>query len=369
MAHHNYTITYRPVTELIEEVRHDMSNYDAFGMIDSFQIVRTIILKLYELGFRIYHIKEDILDIKDGRAELPEYFVKYNFGFLCLKKTGVFTSGHGIKIVEEPTQDTPDITYYDQNGNPAYGYKSIEPNVVDFGNLSCSNNHNNVVGNPALGVRYLGNSKRILFNRCDGSRYELIREVDASITTFNVIRPVVLHDRYSDSNPFGLKCRDCGINIKHMGFGEWFNNYVTASIRNGFMYFEDDGLVATIRVSSNEVMMSDVSNIHVDDMKVYINYTSLPYDEEQKVLLIPDNPIINQFLEYAVKVKIMENALFNSKDPTIGQKFQLIEQRYREYMMKAHALVNMPNFKEMAEAWRMNRKALERKYFSAFSNL
>jgi len=99
--------------------------------------------------------------------------------------------------------------------------------------------------------------------------------------------------------------------------------------------------------------------------KVYINYIGDLVDEEGS-LLIPDHPFLNDYYEYAVKRRVIENLIFEDKGN--GSKLQLIESRYREARNNALTIVNTPDFSEMRTLWRNNRKAQYNKYYDMFKS-
>jgi len=96
---------------------------------------------------------------------------------------------------------------------------------------------------------------------------------------------------------------------------------------------------------------------------VYINYLGDMIDEEGN-LLVPDHPLLNEYYEYAVKRRILENLIFDEADQ--GSRLQLVEARYREARNNALTIVNTPDFKELEDLWRLNRKAQYHKFYSIF---
>jgi hypothetical protein len=306
MSHFKHSLGYRPVSELISEVKYDLSNYDNFGYIDSYQIARLVLYKMYEIGLRIFQHKEMITEVKNHYFNLPIFFVTYNFGFVCFKKEECLDNSLCI------SQTTCDI---DNKNLPANN------------EFICSEG-----------------DQRIFFNSCGGA-FQMVCKKNNVVRTFKNIKPLVLSNRYYDSGPLSRICRNCNFNINPLDVGYAFNDKVYLEIYDKKMGFLQQ----------------------VKEATVYINFVSVPYDYENKELLVPDNPIISQYLEYAIKKKVMENVVLNNNDTGAAQKLQLIEQGYREYSNKAHALVNTPNFKEMADVWKMNRLALERKYYHIFS--
>jgi hypothetical protein len=99
--------------------------------------------------------------------------------------------------------------------------------------------------------------------------------------------------------------------------------------------------------------------------KVYLNYQGQMEDENGD-LLVPDHDLINEYYEYALKARIMENLYMNGED--VAQRMQLIEQRLRAARNAALSVVNTPNFKELQQMWWTNRRAMYGKYYYMFES-
>jgi hypothetical protein len=82
--------------------------------------------------------------------------------------------------------------------------------------------------------------------------------------------------------------------------------------------------------------------------------------------MVLDNPYVNEYYEYAIKQRLLENLYMNGED--VVQKLNLIEQRLRAARNNALSLVNTPNFAEMYKMWEMNRKAQYNKYYDMFKS-
>ena len=74
--------------------------------------------------------------------------------------------------------------------------------------------------------------------------------------------------------------------------------------------------------------------------------------------------IINEFYEYAIKQRLLENLFMNGEDVT--QRIQLVEQRLRAARNNALTIANMPDFVEMKKLWETNRKAMYGRYYNMF---
>ncbi len=114
---------------------------------------------------------------------------------------------------------------------------------------------------------------------------------------------------------------------------------ITVYIKNGFLY---------ANISEGTLHISYQGNL----------------EDDQGNLLVLDHPMINEYYEYALKQRILENLFISGEDVT--QKLQLIEQRYRAARNNALTIVNTPDFAEMYQLWKMNRKAMYHRYYNMF---
>jgi hypothetical protein len=103
----------------------------------------------------------------------------------------------------------------------------------------------------------------------------------------------------------------------------------------------------------------------VDHASIYINYQGT-FTDENGDLLIPDHPMLNEYYEYAVKKRILENLVMDGEN--VGAQYQLVSQEYRGARNNALTIVNTPNFSEMEKLWAMNRKAMYSKYYDMFKS-
>lgn len=100
---------------------------------------------------------------------------------------------------------------------------------------------------------------------------------------------------------------------------------------------------------------------------LYINYESVLEDEEGNLLVL-DHDIINDYYEYAIKRRILENVYLNGEESAMS-KLNLIEPRYREAKSEATSIVNTPDFKEFQDTLDLNRVAAHKRFYSFFTNV
>lgn len=170
------------------------------------------------------------------------------------------------------------------------------------------------------------NSPRVFIN-CKGEQQELIQVINPSKTvSFKQLTPLKMRP-----NP------DIDCNCPNL----YYRCADEAWLSNGFLY------------------------TNFTTGTVYLNYQSLMEDEHGN-LLVPDHDLLNEYYEYGVKRKILETLFM--EDENVGNKLQLIEQRYREARNRSMSLVNTPNFSELQAMWTLNRKAMYDRYYNMFKS-
>jgi hypothetical protein len=119
------------------------------------------------------------------------------------------------------------------------------------------------------------------------------------------------------------------------------NTQRSAYIKNGFIY------------------------TNIEKGQLYISYQGALEDDEGNLLVL-DHPMINEYYEYAMKQRLLENLFMNGEE--VSQKMQLVEQRLRAARNNALSIVNTPDFAEMKQLWETNRKAQYGKYYDMFKS-
>lgn len=99
--------------------------------------------------------------------------------------------------------------------------------------------------------------------------------------------------------------------------------------------------------------------------KIYINYQAQMENHEGE-LIVMDHPLVNEYYEYALKQRILENMIFAGEP--VSQQLGLIEARLRAARNNALSFVNTPNYAELQKIWKMNRKAQYDKYVNMFKS-
>ena len=106
------------------------------------------------------------------------------------------------------------------------------------------------------------------------------------------------------------------------------------------------------------------TNIEKGDL--FLSYQGAMEDDEGNLLVL-DHPVINEYYEYAVKQRLLENLYISGED--VIQKLQLVELRLKAARNNALTIVNTPDFSEMYQLWKTNRKAMYGKYYDMFKSV
>lgn len=182
---------------------------------------------------------------------------------------------------------------------------------------------------PWVEQKYCSNEsnpeKPVCLTQC-GNSYQLIQVVNTETRSYTHFHPI----RFRNSQFVDCDCP----NLRHMAHDE-------AYIKDGWVYtnFEEGNL--------------------------YINYQGTLQDDDGN-LLVPDHPYLNEYYEYALKKRILENLIMDGSN--VAAQLQLVQQEYRAARNNALSVVNTPNFSEMEKLWTANRKAMYGKYYDMFKS-
>lgn len=159
-----------------------------------------------------------------------------------------------------------------------------------------------------------------------GNSYELIQIVNSQTRTYSHFAPI----RFKNSQFVDCNCP----NLNHLSADE-------AYIKDGWVYtsFEEGNL--------------------------YINYQG-DLQNSNGDLMVPDHPYMNEYYEYGLKKRILENLVMDGSN--VVTQLQLVNQEYRAARNNALSVVNTPNFSEMEKLWSANRKAMYGRYYDMFKS-
>jgi len=330
----NYTLQYRTFDMLLASVAGDFKKYQLQDLIDPQDIIKVAKRVNYDLGLRIHQVKEKVIDVEKGKAKLPLDFYILEFALVV--------GEYSIK------QYLPQGTHIEEKliGKVTPEYQQAPPDPIDWCNIPfeepecdpcdpCGDCYDPCAPCPQCGLNMVNgicnpcctNPDSCTLN-CDGNVYQLVQKLTYETRYYKQIYPLRITQSTQDLHNF---CPNL----------HW-DSAMTGEIKDGWL-----------RTS-------------FPTGKVYINYQGLLEDAEGN-LLVPDHDGLNDYYEYALKQRIIENLVMNDEEISEA-KITIIEGRYREARNKALSLVNMPNFKELRDLYQGNRNAQYHKYYDMFSS-
>jgi hypothetical protein len=338
---YNYTLKYRTFDQLLDSIRIDFIQYDLTNYIEPQQLIKIAKKVNYDLGLRIMMTKETILEVEKGRVKLPDDFFVLNYALLCNQYTTCQVMPQGTNIQEIQ------LTSNKVNGCAVPPYK-VTNSVIDTctdGPVNCQTCYqppsscgcaqpqiptacSSQQFNPVTPFGDNCIQPRRVFMNCKGDCYELVQMVNT--TTYHSYTELV--EVKILENPQSIVCGCPNL---------YSSSPNTAWIENGWIH------------------------TNFPHGKLYISYQGQLEDDNGN-LLVPDHDMMNEYYEYAVKQRILENLIMN--DEPVGQKMQLVEARLRAARNYALTIVNTPNFSEMKRLWEANRKAQYVKYYNMFKS-
>ena len=97
--------------------------------------------------------------------------------------------------------------------------------------------------------------------------------------------------------------------------------------------------------------------------KIYISYQGA-LENNDGDLLVLDHPYCNEYYEYAIKERILENMLFAGEN--VAQQLGLVQAKLKASRNNALSFVNTPDFEDYRKIWEVNRRAQYSNYYDMF---
>jgi len=298
----NFKLKYRTFDQLFEDVSIDFKNYTLEGVVEPQTLLKVARRCNYDLGFRIYRTRSIILQVENGRVRLPDDFHILNYALVCGESSVTEALPQGTHMEERLV--APDFVC--EPGQPTTCAAPPDP---------CDNECD--VPDPCNGT---------CLTKC-GDDYQVIQKINTRTRTFKYTYDLFI----SDNEQVQCECPNT----------MWKGSPREAHIKDGFL----------------------VTNF--DTGNVYLNYMGDMIDDDGNIL-VPDHEMINEFYEYALKERILENLIMNGEN--VGSRYELIASKLRASRNNAFTIVNTPNFKELQKIWQVNRKAQYSNYYDMFKS-
>lgn len=309
----NYLLQYKTFDELMSEVQMDFKSYDLNSFIETQTLIKVALRVNYELGLKIQKEKNIVLYVENGRVKLPLDFQILNYMYSLSHHKVISSPIQGTHVEEVPVAPT-----YDPEVN------TIAVCTSPVGNTP------NSICNTCQSVTPCGCSS-ITSNcdtwiNCKGTEMQLIQKLKFETRQWTEFYRIRLT---GDSKLIDPMCPNSTWMAKN-----------TARIQEGYLYtsFQTGTL--------------------------YLNYQGMMEDDKGNLLVL-DHPMINDYYEYALKERCIENLL--AANESINPGFiQRIDAKLKISRSNAISIVRTPDFSEIKNIWQLNRKAQFHKYYSMF---
>ena len=164
----------------------------------------------------------------------------------------------------------------------------------------------------------------------------------------------------------GVATSDEHIVVQFVGAGQYrtFSNYMPLRIgqTNQVQCDCPNVNVQAIDIAEikGEFLLTNFKTGHV-----YLSYQGAMEDNDGNLLVL-DHPYCNEYYEYALKERILENMIFSGEQ--VSQQLGLVQNKLRASRNNALSFVNTPDFAEMRKIWDVNRRAQFHNYYNMFKS-
>jgi hypothetical protein len=331
-------LKYRTFDELLSAVLSDFKVLDMEGHVDPQDLIKIAQRCNKELTLKIYREKQDMLEVCKGRVRMPNDFYALNYAFMCIDGLINVPAIQGIqtedRIILDNTCNTPSPipgSHINTTCNPCnINYeleKRLHPDVV-------------YPGRP-------NNRDTVRFGPC-GDKYEVVQRIGVIEHRYRHFAPVYLEKHKSIRDGFSNLGGAHNINNRMPFFGdspfyhEHQRRHYRGHLKNGWLYFDD-----------------------CYEGKVFISY-DVNMEDEDGNLLVLDHDIINEYYEYEMKTRILENMLV-AGEQYLGI-YKLIDEKRKKAKIEAITIMKAPDFQDIIDLKYANQKVQYEKYYRLFSS-
>lgn len=316
-----YNLKYRTFNQLIDSVSTDFRAYELEGMINPEDLIKVAMKINSELGLRIAQTKNAVIEINNYKAKLPSdfhilktAFACYNEEWLDIPPQGTFTEDVHLNL---------QVPVFNGGGDPNILNCSEPPKPIEID--GCNKCGSEKVLNSC--ITCADKEQKGCAVDCRGDEYKLVQYIRGHKRTFKQMLPLRVNN-----NPKFVDCECPNVN---------YNCSNSITIKDGWIY-------ASFK-SGNIMVVYDGA-----------------MENEEGELMVIDHPMINEYYEYALKRRILENLIMNREQVNQAQ-IQLIEARTREARIEATTVVYTPEFSELTNIWKRNRKKHIRQFYDIIS--
>lgn len=383
-------LKYRTFDALMNEVYVDLPSYTREGMIEPAQLIKIAEKCNQELGLKIRGNKQTILEVEHGRAKLPSDFHLLNLALLChgyrICEPGLFNGIQSENVVV-PIQNPNTIPQL--TSCPCWKVENPNARIVQTKYMDCNGQSQGLTMDPNS-IIYLCASS------VTNPNFQLI------ITTSKFCYNIPAAGTFSCELPDDCGCVEPAVDgCAVVDADPWHQNKVFTTC-NGTMQvnvieyhsneireyreFEQIRMVPSKEATAfcvNTQFRDTRHQGHIRDGflfiptmrehggnghgRVYIQYLGAMEDENGNLLVL-DHPKINDFYEWALKERALQNIYLNG-EPDVLERWKIAKAELKAARAEALSIACMPDFYDLKKTIEMNRRAQYHKYMHPFSSL
>lgn len=347
-------LKYRTFEDLLASVKSDLYTFDMDNFINPQDLLKIAIKVNFDLGLKINPSRGKMIDVHNGRGKLPADFSVMNFAMLCGVGEDQYTNCTESQVK----------TMYDQmiklasivNARPLLQAADLITgwNIVT---------HNLASTNLVLKVQ---NSEKDYVN----FEYVILNQDQVKIKVFEdykgaLISIIAAANIVANCSIQLDECTDgCKIIETRPGLIRTFPRPVPIQIIP-YNYGEPHCNLEHVGNYAYRLYLKDkfIHTINFKEGRVYVNYESVMEDDEGNLLTL-DHELVNEYYEYALKERILENLFLNGEN--IADKLKFIQEKLRVARVNALSFINTPDYNDIKTMWVKNRKAYMNKYYNMF---
>jgi hypothetical protein len=354
---------YQTFDQLLDSVRVDFKTYDLENAFDPQQLIKMVIKINYELGLKINPSRSKIIEVRKGRARLPLDFSVLNFALVCQERYA-HTAPQDDKSYHEGLLEgivTAQRLLEDNHVNQFVTTLDIVP-----GNNTVPHNLNT----KDFIVRATdeeGNDLSFLTINPDADKVTIRSE--AEVTVENV-KLVLIGAKGSTVKLEGVSAelsrQEHGLTVRYYNYDTEYRFHRLEQLklqRNKGIAPDCWNLYSQSRLSGH--LQNGFLITNFEEGQVFLNYQGVLEDDAGNLLVL-DHPFVNDYYEYALKERVLENLLMNGED--VAQKLQYIQSKLRPARAMAMSFINTPDFSTLRQMWELNRKAQHHNYYNMFKS-
>lgn len=353
-------LVYRTFSELVDAVRTDFKTLSLEGLIDEGDMVKVALRVNYELGLRVNPSKQVILEVENYKAKLPDDFYVLNFAAeLAGRQQFEPTFNPAIYqtlILEEALRNLPFTTDKDQV--KSFTIRKDLPRGDSFLVHNLDSSHVIVQVTDEEGHPLIVDFQQVTSDRVKFTSLVDYPNVDIVIIGQPDADP--LQRLTIERDPEQLLVAVAGSRHTKRDL-KTYMRYRILNITSDRSVLNNEFCIRNSSLQCNQAYIKKKHLItEFESGDVFLNYQGSMEDEEGNLLVL-DHPSINEFYEYALKQRILENLIFNGEPQQ--NNLSLIEQRLRAARNNALTIVNTPDFAELKRTWEINRTRMYQKYY------